>query len=163
MSESGRSTTQGSTAPPSGTDEPATRPAERTAYLRVRPGPRPRSTPAADARDTSAAGGGADPAPDPAESAAVEGIEPVSAEAAELDGAEADDAPAVADDGPPDPSTKVLHPVAAGSATIPALPIAPVDPADRPFAHPQRSVPGKRSAPDAPDTLLRRLFRRRRN
>jgi periplasmic protein TonB len=53
----------------------------------------------------------------------------------------------------PGPSTAVLEPVAP-PPTIPALPLAPRDPADRPFAAPQRSAPGK------PDALWRRLFRR---
>lgn len=310
VSESGR-TTEESTAsgtPSGGTDEPAVRPAERTTYLRVRPSPHPRTTPAADARDTSAAGApvqpveageaptvvvtdepagrpaavavGAEEPTTPEVEKAGEGEEPTevravaddagarATEAAEVQadaedaGAQATEAAEVRADapetedvvtdpgaevpGPPDaaepaappeaeaapieaapqaegqpeveepdpagaqpeatpveaprdavpdepsdlettvelsrgedtrpgptpaprprplrtvpaasgPSTKVLRPVAPppAPATIPALPIAPVDPADRPFAHPQRSVPGK------PDTLLRRLFRRR--
>jgi hypothetical protein len=256
VSESGRSTTEesrASTTPPGGADDPAGRPAERTTYLRVRPSPRPRTTPTADARDTSAVGAGVEPVeegeasapqaptgaqpedpaeangeavevgvPDPADAhAAGEGVEvrsaaetvedptaamPTAAEDAQqtsgavpaeqptADPATAEPAAtAIAGNAPvaeavttdegaeavttdeggarptpvrvvratphsPGPSTKVLQPVAVtpAPATIPALPIAPVDPADRPFAHPQRSVPGK------PDTVLRRIFRRRR-
>ncbi|MCE0764361.1 hypothetical protein LWC35_15790 [Pseudonocardia kujensis] len=204
MSESGRSTTEEPTATttsPRDTGEAAIRAAERTTYLRVRPSPRPRTTPAADARDTSAAGGAegsegaqgaegaegagrpeqpteaqpagqatATPAPAPPTEADAQGADqvqnaqdPVRArgvgeQAKEQGAAEEPVTPAeqsVA--AAADPSTRVLEPLAPppAPATIPALPIAPVDPADRPFAHPQRSVPGK------PDTLLRKLFRRR--
>lgn len=51
------------------------------------------------------------------------------------------------------PATAILEPVDT-PATIPALPLAPRDPADRPFAAPQRSTPGN------PDVWWRRLFRR---
>ncbi|MEU7814525.1 hypothetical protein [Pseudonocardia sp. NPDC049154] len=289
MSKSGRSTAEESAAsgtPASATDEPGVRPAERTTYLRVRPSPRPRTTPAADARDTPAAGAPVQPvdAGEAATAAVEPSEEPAGVPAAVADDAEEPTAPevekagaeeeptegrAVADDqaaevqadeaqadepgtgdlvaepsdpagaaepdaeagasriepaaqgdeqpdveepadeagvqpeaaqvaapaGPDEPSdlettvelahtdadtgsrptpaprprpfrtvpvssgpsTKVLQPISSppAPATIPALPIAPADPADRPFANPQRSVPGK------PDTLLRRLFRRR--
>jgi hypothetical protein len=55
---------------------------------------------------------------------------------------------------PDGPSTAILPPLPPAPATIPALPLAPRDPADRPFAHPQRSTPGK------PNSLWGRLFRR---
>jgi len=64
------------------------------------------------------------------------------------------DAVGRAESAPDGPSSAILPPLPPAPATIPALPLAPRDPADRPFAHPQRSTPGK------PNSLWRRLFRR---
>ncbi|GAA4559254.1 hypothetical protein [Pseudonocardia xishanensis] len=72
--------------------------------------------------------------------------------------ADAPGADASAEEPDPGPSTAVLEPleIPPAPATIPALPLAPRDPADRPFAEPRRSTPGK------PDARWRRLFRRAR-
>jgi hypothetical protein len=115
-----------------GTRTPSDRsPAESTTYLRIPP-----ATPS-DANDTHSPD---HTAADPHESAVGADHPHESAVSADEEG----------------PSTKILEPLAPAPATIPALPLTPRDPADRPFAEPQRSVPGK------PDTLFRRIFRRTR-
>lgn len=114
------------------TTPPDRSPAETTTYLEIPPAP--------DVRDPSeSATGAVEP-----ERVSGEQTEPSRVEPA-----------GVAD---PGPSTAVLDPLAIppAPATIPALPLAPRDPADRPFADPRRSAPGK------PNALWRRLFRRRR-
>ena len=119
------------------TTPPDRSPAETTTYLEIPPAP--------DVRDPSeSATGAVEP-----ERVSGEQTEPTQTEPTQTEPAR------VAD---PGPSTAVLDPLAIppAPATIPALPLTPRDPADRPFADPRRSAPGK------PNALWRRLFRRRR-
>jgi len=124
------------------TTPPDRSPAETTTYLEIPPAP--------DVRDPS------ESATDAVESERVSGeqAEPTRAESTRAEPSRVEPA-GVAD---PGPSTAVLDPLAIppAPATIPALPLTPRDPADRPFAAPRRSAPGK------PNALWRRLFRRRR-
>ncbi|WP_181782829.1 hypothetical protein [Pseudonocardia pini] len=120
-----------------GTRTPSDRsPAESTTYLQIPP-----STPS-DAGDPASPGRAADLHEGADGATAPSGPDLAHGSAVRVD-----------EEGP---STKILEPLAAAPPTIPALPLTPRDPADRPFADPRRSVPGK------PDTLLRRLFRRSR-
>ena len=124
------------------TTPPDRSPAETTTYLEIPPAP--------DVRDPSeSATGAVEP-----ERVSGEQTEPTQTEPTQTEPSRVEPA-RVAD---PGPSTAVLDPLAIppAPATIPALPLAPRDPADRPFADPRRSAPGK------PNALWRRLFRRRR-
>lgn len=110
-------------------------PSESTTYLSIPPADEPTPSPAPAASDTPAEPA-TEPSGEPSE-ALSDARQPEPADAREAG-----------------PSTVVMEPVAPPPPTIPALPLAPRDPADRPFAAPQRSVPGR------PDAWWRRLFRR---
>lgn len=111
-------------------------PSESTTYLSIPPADEP--TPAPAASET------------PAEPSLEPSLEPSDGPSDTPSDA---GRPEPADAREAGPSTAVLEPIAP-PPTIPALPLAPRDPADRPFAAPQRSVPGR------PDAWWRRLFRR---
>jgi len=139
------------------TTPPDRSPAETTTYLEIPPAP--------DVRDPSeSATGAVEPERVSGEQTEPTQTEPTQTEPTQTEPTQTEPTqtepsrvePArVAD---PGPSTAVLDPLAIppAPATIPALPLAPRDPADRPFADPRRSAPGK------PNALWRRLFRRRR-